>query len=136
MCSSDLLSPIAMAEAKSCEPVKIGTVRFTGNSAKLTNLQKWRIRDMAYSVRASTCSVVTVNGYDAKTPGRTRTKALLVSRARAKVVATYLGGRLTLLGVDAEIGWAGYGRSNPVATNSTSSGRAKNRRAEILASDS
>lgn len=51
-----------------------------------------------------------------------------LSEQRAKSVADYLGSR----GVSsARIRWQGFGESQPVATNDTPEGRAKNRRVEI-----
>jgi OOP family OmpA-OmpF porin len=51
-----------------------------------------------------------------------------LSERRAMAVHTYLTGS----GVDAaQLGYSGMGESNPVATNDTEEGRAKNRRVEV-----
>lgn len=52
-----------------------------------------------------------------------------LSQNRARVVYDYLVSR----GVSADrMSWRGYGESNPVATNETEEGRAKNRRTELI----
>ena len=58
---------------------------------------------------------------------------LALSRKRASAVADLL--RSELSGLDITVISKGYGEANPVASNATAAGRAKNRRVEIFLPD-
>ncbi len=103
-----------------------GDVTFETNSASLDS-RFFDVLDSVSLVLAEYKStLVTVAGYTDSTGTADYNQKL--SEKRATTVALYLHGR----GVAQErLAAIGYGEQRPVATNSTSEGRAKNRRVEI-----
>jgi outer membrane protein OmpA-like peptidoglycan-associated protein len=107
------------------------TVRpFAANSASLSPKLKSQIADLATQIATHSDSKIVLTGYsDSASP---KTTSLAISRARAATVAKYLKQLLTdrnVVGV--KIAAIGKGSAKPVASNSTSSGRAKNRRVVV-----
>jgi photosystem II stability/assembly factor-like uncharacterized protein/outer membrane protein OmpA-like peptidoglycan-associated protein len=115
-------------------PVKLGTIRFRSNSSKLSASNKRALRRLASTLAAQGFTSLSVNGYtstDREGGGRWRGRKRL-STARAKSVKNYLASEFRRLHVGVTITARGYGNRSPVASNRRASGRAKNRRAEIL----
>ncbi|MEI8082260.1 MAG: YDG domain-containing protein, partial [Actinomycetes bacterium] len=113
---------------------KLGTVRFSFQSSKLTAGSKSTLRAYARTIAAQGFRNVTINGYTAtyNDGGGTWASRKRLSVARAKNVRLYLAAQLKSLHVSPSISTAGYGNKYPAASNKTSWGRMKNRRAEIL----
>jgi outer membrane protein OmpA-like peptidoglycan-associated protein/5-hydroxyisourate hydrolase-like protein (transthyretin family) len=112
---------------------KLGAVRFTANSPKLTPATKRALRSYAKIIAAQGFTRIGVNGYTATYSDRgTWAFRKRLSVARAKNVKAYLASQFRGLHVSVAISTTGYGNRYPVASNRTASGRAKNRRAEIL----
>jgi outer membrane protein OmpA-like peptidoglycan-associated protein len=103
---------------------------FAANSASLSPKLKSQIADLVTQIAAHSDSKIVLTGYsDTASPKAT---SLAISRARAATVAIYLKQLLTdrhVIGV--KIAAIGKGSAKPVASNSTSSGRAKNRRVVV-----
>jgi outer membrane protein OmpA-like peptidoglycan-associated protein len=113
-------------------PVQIGTVRFTGNSSRLTPATKRLLRRYASLMATQGFKSVSVSGYTAKFDHGSSSFRRRLSLTRAKVVKAYLATQFRALHVSASISAAGYGGTKPVASNRTKAGIAKNRRAEVL----
>jgi len=105
----------------------VSVAPFASNSSALSPLLKARISKVAETIRSDNVSNVSLVGFtDNSTRG---TKALAISTQRAVYVARYLKQRLQVLKVTGvKIKAIGAGSSNPIASNATPSGRAKNRR--------
>jgi uncharacterized repeat protein (TIGR02543 family) len=116
----------------SVTPVQMGTVRFTGNSSKLTRGTKTALRRYASLLAAQGFTSVKVSGYTAKFDHGSKAFRRRLSLARAKNVKAYLAAELKRLHAHVTITTAGYGGASPAASNSSRSGAAKNRRAELL----
>lgn len=103
-----------------------GDVTFEVDSANL-NSDFFKVLDsVAVVLNEYKSTLVTVAGYTDSTGSAEHNQKL--SEKRATTVALYLHGR----GVAQErLAAVGHGESNPVASNSTAEGRAKNRRVEI-----
>lgn len=106
--------------------VTLQGVTFLSGRAILTPNAKVILNGVAASLAANPTIRVEVGGYTDNTGSRARN--ITLSRARANAVATYLIQR----GVSAsQLTAKGYGPANPVASNTTASGRAENRRVEL-----
>ncbi|WP_412068571.1 OmpA family protein [Rubrivirga sp. IMCC43871] len=104
-----------------------GTLAFPSGSAQPSDAMKAVLDELAASLVASPNSVVQIQGHTDNV-GSDHTNQLL-SEDRAHAVSDYLAAR----GVDpARIEAFGYGETTPVDTNSTSAGRMRNRRIEVL----
>jgi outer membrane protein OmpA-like peptidoglycan-associated protein len=103
-----------------------GDITFATNSSDL-NSQFFEVLDsVAIVLQEYKSTLVTVAGYTDSTGSTEHNQKL--SERRAATVAMYLNGR----GVTKErLAAIGYGKQNPVASNDTPQGRAKNRRVEI-----
>ena len=87
-----------------------------------------KLQNAVYFVKKYPGSKVRVEGYTDSTGTEDYNQAL--SERRAETVSSYLvkEGAVEPANVTA----AGYGETNPIASNKTKEGRAKNRRVEIL----
>jgi OOP family OmpA-OmpF porin len=105
-------------------------VEFEFNSAVLTGNSKPILDRVAEGLRAHTHLRIEVQGH---TDGVGSEKYnLALSQRRAEAVLSYL----TSLQVPAaELVAKGYGKSEPIATNATAEGRAKNRRVVLVVLD-
>jgi uncharacterized repeat protein (TIGR02543 family) len=113
-------------------PVQFGTVRFTGNSSRLTPATKRALRRYASLMATQGFKSVNVSGYTAKFDHGSASFRRRLSLTRAKNVKAYLAAQFKALHVSVSINAAGYGGTRPVASNRTKAGAAKNRRAEVL----
>jgi OOP family OmpA-OmpF porin len=104
------------------------TVRpFAAQSASLSAKLKGQIADLVTRIATNGNSRVLLTGYS--DGASSQATSLAISRARAATVAKYLQQLLNQRHVrGVKIAATGKGSSKPVASNATSSGRAKNRR--------
>lgn len=122
--------PGATVDANGCEIVENLTIdlvedEFDFDSARLKPGMKSALADLAEKIKASSGhETVTVVGHTDSSGPESYNMGL--SERRAKAVAAFLEN----LGIDG-ITTKGMGESQPVSDNSTSEGRAKNRRVEI-----
>lgn len=101
-------------------------ISFATNSSTLSSQFKTILRDLAVTLKNNPSTHITVIGYTDNTG--TDSINLPLSRQRAESVANYL----VSMGVASNrFTVEGKGSSNPVASNDTATGRAKNRRVEI-----
>jgi outer membrane protein OmpA-like peptidoglycan-associated protein len=108
--------------------VKVGTLRFSGNSAKLTPSTKRALSRLATVIAAQGFTEVTVDGYTAKRVRGNWFYRRWLSSARAKAVKAYLAKELARRGSRAKIVIRARGGANPIGSSSS----AQNRRAEIV----
>jgi outer membrane protein OmpA-like peptidoglycan-associated protein len=122
---------VAPAAATPAAAAPVSVAPFASNSSALSPLLKAKISKLAKTIRSDDVSNVSLVGFtDNSTSG---TEALAVSTQRAAFVARYLELRLQALKVTGvKIKVTGAGSSNPVASNATPSGRAKNRRVVVV----
>ncbi len=100
---------------------------FGEGSAALTPLLVAQVQTIARHVADGGDTSVTLSGYNDGVPGGAASVAISAKRARA--VAAALSSALRRLGVrDVAIATVGRGDADPVATDATAAGRAKNRR--------
>jgi OOP family OmpA-OmpF porin len=130
--ASSASAPGQGAYSKAPVPVKTGTVLFSANSARLTPAAKRALRRYASLVAAQGFTSVKVSGHMAKYERGNYAYRRRFSLKRAKAVKAYLAAEFKRKHRRVSITTIGYGRSKPVASNKTKSGRAKNRRAELL----
>lgn len=107
--------------------VSLRGVHFAFDSAQLTSEAKSILNQAASAMKSNPSSSFTVEGHTDSTGSDSYNRDL--SQRRAQAVANYLSSQ----GVSGRINAVGKGESSPVASNDTSSGRAKNRRVEVYA---
>jgi len=108
------------------EPVVLKGVNFENNSAVLTAKAKSNLNDVAASLKKRHDVKITVAGHTDSRGSVEYNKTL--SQRRAESVRKYLAS----MGVNASsLDAKGFGEEQPIATNDTSAGRAKNRRVEL-----
>jgi outer membrane protein OmpA-like peptidoglycan-associated protein len=122
---------VAGVYSKSVAPVKVGTVHFAGNSAKLTPAGKRTLKRLAALITAQGFTNLRVNAFTAKLDHGSRSFRKRLSVRRASVVKSYLVAEFKRLHARVAVVAAGYGGAQPVGSNASPSGRAKNRRAEL-----
>jgi uncharacterized repeat protein (TIGR02543 family) len=116
----------------SVTPVQLGTVRFNGNSSKLTPATKRALRSYASLMATQGFTSLKVSGYTAKFDHGSKAFRRRLSVKRAKNVKAYLATEFRRLHAHVSITTAGYGGTNPVASNKSAWGMARNRRAELI----
>ena len=105
---------------------------FDTDSAKLSSAARKAIVRLADKARRNKVTgVIEVDGYTDSVGSAAH--GLTLSRKRASAVADLL--RSELSGLEITVISRGYGEANPVASNKTEAGRAKNRRVEIFLPD-
>lgn len=108
--------------------VLTAALAFASDSATLTAAARSEIRELAAKARrAGVKGTIRVDGYTDNVGSAEH--GLELSQARADAVAAIL--RDALRGLDVTIQAVGHGEADPVASNSTAAGRAKNRRVSI-----
>ncbi|RZF24405.1 OmpA family protein [Paraburkholderia sp. UYCP14C] len=104
-----------------------GDANFELNKATLTADARLRLDALIKTAAGATVNAVTVNGYTDSTASNAYNQKL--STQRAQSVAQYLQSH----GLKAQqFVVTGHGSANPAAPNTTASGRAQNRRVEIV----
>ncbi len=111
--------------------ISIENIQFGGESAVLLNSEKIKLRKIAGILRDYPDNDILVSGHTAHYPGGADPQVL--SEERAAAVADFL----VELGVKDKfhIFTQGFGDKQPIDSNSTAEGRAKNRRVEITIMD-
>jgi len=113
-------------------PVKICTVHFKYDSSKLSPGARRSLKARAKLIAAQGFKRLHVDGYTANRDRGILAYRQRLSLARAKAVEAYLAGEFRHLGRKVSIMVAGRAGANPVGSNATAVGAAKNRRAELL----
>ncbi|MXN75245.1 OmpA family protein [Burkholderia sp. 4701] len=125
-------SPVAPVAAPSASSLpKIVSLSADANFDTATDTLKpaaqARLDDVIHQAHGVRIGTLAVNGYTDSVGSDAYNQAL--SERRARTVATYLRTH----GLDAErFVTRGYGKANPVDSNATEAGRARNRRVEVL----
>ncbi len=111
--------------------ISIENIQFGGESAVLLNSEKIKLRKIAGILRDYPDNDILVSGHTAHYPGGADPQVL--SEERAAAVADFL----VELGVKDKyhVFTQGFGDKQPIDTNDTAEGRAKNRRVEITIMD-
>ncbi len=115
---------VARSNTSSCGSIS-GDVSFASGSASLSSEGYQQAQALAQQLSSSGVSSVTVIGYTDSQGSSSANQSL--SDARAQTVANAIG--QSGLSVSSAYG---LGEENPIADNSTASGRAANRRVELL----
>jgi outer membrane protein OmpA-like peptidoglycan-associated protein len=103
-------------------------VQFDANSARLTNIAKAKLDEVALKMKEDTDITALVIGYTDSQGSATANQRM--SERRAQAVKDYLVSRH---GIDpSRITTEGRGSADPVASNDTAAGRAQNRRAVVI----
>jgi phospholipase C len=106
---------------------------FAANSSSLTPALKSQVTSLAKRIGRNGDIHVLLTGYNDVAPSPTT--ALAISRARATAVAQFLKSEMASLGVrGVRLSVKSRGGANPIATNATAPGRARNRRVVATAS--
>jgi outer membrane protein OmpA-like peptidoglycan-associated protein len=104
------------------------TVQFDANSARLTNIAKAKLDEVALKMQEDSDARAMVIGYTDSTGSASANQRM--SERRAQAVKDYLVQRH---GIDPNrITTEGRGSADPVASNDTAAGRAQNRRAVVI----
>ncbi len=123
----------AFEAGDTCTPTTIQRARFSGNSSRLTAKTRAQLRKEVAAIAKSACHTVILNGYTATSgsgnAGKSERRSLATKRN--SVVKNYLKRHLDAQGYEVTFVVHARGASNPLASNSTSKGRVKNRRVEI-----
>lgn len=131
-CGAPAPEPAAVAAAVVSEPRRMtlqADANFDFDQATLTDEGRSRLDKLLSDANGMTFSTVEVSGYTDWVGTDAYNQRL--SERRAQTVAQYLREH----GLQAQaFDVHGYGKSNPVATNSTAEGRAQNRRVELVLS--
>jgi outer membrane protein OmpA-like peptidoglycan-associated protein len=101
-------------------------VYFETESSELNSSDKSTLSNLAKGLKIAKGIKVQLNGYTDNTGSEAYNKRL--STKRAKAVADFLISKGVM---KSQISTEGFGENNPVATNETDSGKAKNRRVEL-----
>lgn len=107
--------------------VSLTGVNFEFDSATLTSEAKSILDNAAQTINSRSDASITVEGHTDSNGSDDYNQGL--SERRANAVKNYLASK----GVSASITAVGKGESSPVASNDTRSGRAENRRVDVLA---
>jgi outer membrane protein OmpA-like peptidoglycan-associated protein len=119
-----------------CVVKSFSPVLFAKGSVKLNAAARERIRRIAAAIAFGPCSKLKITGYTSTVEGKGKRKTKLsklksIAAKRAAVVQTYLTAQLVALGDSFTTVLSNGNRQNPVASNKTSRGQAKNRRVVI-----
>lgn len=121
-----LKAPVVMEEPQVKAPIMIETVvLFHSNSDKLTPVAKKQIKKLAVMLRSPAFrgKHVTISGYTDKV-GKVEANQRLSSHRALRVMQALIAQKVPASMLSAQ----GYGEADPVASNTTPEGRARNRR--------
>lgn len=106
-------------------------VKFPSGSTRLTTTAISSLKDIATIMRANPSLNLNINGYTDSQGNDAANQQLSANRAKAS--HDYLVSQ----GIDpSRLNYRGYGEANPIASNTTESGRIRNRRVEFILTDS
>lgn len=106
--------------------LSIRDIRFVSDSAVILSEEKWRLDEIAKVLRLVPDRFFLVEGHTAATGNPAGEKELSIERAK-KIIS-----EMAARGIPEErFIYTGFGAENPIADNSTTEGKAKNRRVEI-----
>ncbi len=121
-----ILPELTVANLREGQTVKMEELYFEADSFRITDISLPVIEELYDFMKQNNSVVIEVGGHTNNIPEHAFCDAL--SKARAKSVADYI----VQMGIDPKrVYYKGYGKRNPIATNTTSEGRAKNQRVEI-----
>ncbi len=121
-----IIPELSANNLRSGETIKLEKIYFQPDSTQMEEDSKPTLNELYEFLQENTGVVIEVGGHTNNIPSNEFCDQL--STARAKSVAQYL----VDLGLPASrITYKGYGKRNPVSTNSTPEGRAKNQRVEV-----
>ena len=109
------------------KPVSDTTVLFAFNKAELTSKDKQTLDDFAQQLEGQKHYIIQVEGYTDSTGPADYNYQL--SQRRAQAVIQYLAQKYNVPAF--KVFLIGLGKDNPVAQNTSASGRAKNRRVDV-----
>ncbi|MDN5200440.1 OmpA family protein [Fulvivirgaceae bacterium BMA10] len=122
----ELQKDLYLAPIKTGQTVTLNNILFETGSARLKDESIPELRRVADFFIENSSMVIEISGHTDDVGSETYNQKL--SEQRAKSVAKYI----VLKGLPVErVEFKGYGESNPVASNRTSSGREQNRRVEF-----
>ncbi len=116
------------APAPAPAPEQRETINFTANSARLSNIAKAKLDEVALKMKQDPSLTAEVLGYSDNKGAESANMRL--SQQRADAVKTYLMKRHGIDG--SRITASGKGSADPLGDNATAAGRAENRRAVII----
>jgi outer membrane protein OmpA-like peptidoglycan-associated protein len=120
--------PVAPPPAPAPKPEQRETINFGPGSARLSNVAKAKLDEVALQLKQDPGATAEVIGYSDNAGSEAANQA--ISEARAKAAMDYL---VTRHGIDpSRITAHGMGSADPVAANDSAEGRAMNRRAVII----
>ncbi len=109
------------------KPVSDTTVLFAFNKAELTSKDKQTLDDFAQQLEGQKHYIIQIEGYTDSTGPADYNYQL--SQRRAEAVIQYLAQKYNVPAF--KVFLIGLGKDNPVAQNTSASGRAKNRRVDV-----
>ena len=120
-------TPVSQIAPAAAALPNLGTVHFDTDKATLTSEGQATLQQAASAMKANPNIHLRLEGYTDSTGDTSHNLSL--SQQRAMTVATFLKGQ----GIDGNrLTGGGFGPTNPADTNSTSSGKADNRRVELF----
>ena len=121
-----IIPELSANNLRSGETIKLEKIYFQPDSTRMEETSRPTLDELYEFLQENTAITIEVGGHTNGIPSNEFCDKL--STERAKSVAQYLVEK----GLPASrITYKGYGKRNPVATNSTPEGRAKNQRVEI-----
>lgn len=110
--------------------LSVRDIRFVADSARILSEESWRLDAIADVLKQLPGRIFLIEGHAASTGNAAGEQTLSVERAKA------ICEELIKRGIaEEQLTYTGYGSTRPVADNSTSEGKAQNRRVEITILD-
>ena len=118
-----------------CSTTKLGTIRFAPYSSKLSKKSKKLIRSYVAKIKDSGCKTIELTAHTATVTGAAKSlkaKRIKLSKARNASVQKYLTKQLKAAGITVTFEKHAMGAKDPVKSNNSGTGRAKNRRVVVV----